>query len=89
MNDYQQRLTKLLLDKNDYLSYAQASIWVELLWEDFEITNAQAGKPYQGLETTERVVKKWIQQYGEGLHEFAVQNPRYHEYLAQEKYYLH
>jgi hypothetical protein len=88
LNDYQQRLTKLLLDKNDYLSYAQARIWVELLWEDFEVTYARAGRPYQGLETTERVVKQWIQQYGEGLHEFVVQNPKYKEYLTQEKYLL-
>lgn len=89
MNDYHERLTKYLLDKNDYLSSAQARVWVELLWEDFETTSARAGRPYQGFEMTERVVKKWIQQYGESLHEFAVQNPRYQEYLIQNKYTFH
>ena len=48
MTDYHERLTRLLLDKNDYLSSAQAKIWVELLWEDFEATYAKAGRPYQG-----------------------------------------
>jgi hypothetical protein len=85
MNDYQERLTRLLLDKNDFLSSAQARIWVELLWEDFEATHAKAGRPYQGIETTERVVKQWIQQYGGNLHEFVAENPKYKDYLLQDK----
>lgn len=89
MNDYHERLTKLLLDKNDYLSSAQARIWVELLWDDFETTSARAGRPYQGFEITERVVRQWIQQYGENLHEFIAQNPKYKDYLTQDKSTLH
>lgn len=89
MTDYHERLTKLLLDKNDYLSSAQAKIWVELLWEDFEATYAKAGRPYQGIEVTERVVKQWIQQYGEKLHEFVAQNPKYKDYFLLDKNTLH
>lgn len=85
MNDYQERLTRLLLDKNDYLSSAQARIWVELLWDDFETTYAKAGRPYQGIEMTEKVVKQWIQQYGGNLHEFVAENPKYKDYLVQDK----
>lgn len=89
MNDYHERLTKLLLDKNNYLSSAQARVCVALLWEDFEITSARSGNPYQGTEMTERVIKKWIQQYGENLHEFVAENPKYKVYLSQDKYTLH
>ncbi|XJZ27925.1 YfhJ family protein [Bacillota bacterium Lsc_1132] len=88
MNDYQERLTKLLLEKNDFLSYAQARVWVELLWEDFEATNAKAGT-YYGSEMTERIVKQWIEKYGENLHEFAVGNAKYQQYFAQEKHSFH
>lgn len=88
MNDYQERLTKLLLDKNDYLSYAQARVWIELLWEDFEATNAKAGH-YHGSEMTQRIVKQWIEQYGENLHEFAAGNPKYQQYFTQDKTALH
>jgi hypothetical protein len=40
MNDYYERLAKLLLEKNEMLSYHQARTWVELMWEDFETTAA-------------------------------------------------
>lgn len=89
MTDYHERLTKLLLDKNDYLSSAQARIWVELLWDDFETTYAKAGRPYQGIEVTEKVVKQWIQQYGENLHEFVAINPKYKDYFELDKNTLH
>lgn len=89
MNDYQDRLTKLLLFKNDFLSTAQARVWVELLWDDFETTQAKAGRPYQGSDMTEKVVKQWIEQYGEKLHEFAANNPKYKDYLIQDKNTLH
>lgn len=88
MNDYQEKLTNLLLNKNDFLSYAQARVWVELLWDDFETTNARAGA-YYGSEMTQRVVKQWIEKYGENLHEFSLHNPKYEEYFAGEKYTLH
>jgi hypothetical protein len=89
MSDYHKRLTNYLLEKNDFLSYAQARIWVELLWDDFETTYARAGHEYLGSEATERVVKQWIKQYGESLHEFAGQYSKYKEYFEPDKNTLH
>jgi beta-phosphoglucomutase-like phosphatase (HAD superfamily) len=89
MNDYHERLTKQLLEKNDQISYNQARTLVELLWEDFETTYAKAGREYQGSEMTEKVVKQWIENYGETLHEFAEANPKYKNYLNQAKNTLH
>ena len=88
MNDYQERLTKLLLEKNEFLSTAQARVWIELLWEDFEASNAKAGA-YYGSEMTQRIIRKWIEQYGGKLHEFADGNPKYQQYFSVEKYVLH
>ena len=85
MNEYQEKLTEMLLSKNDQLSYNQARTWVELLWEDFETTYAKAGREYKGSEMTERIVKQWIDNYGEKLHEFAAANPKYKHYLDQAK----
>lgn len=64
MNTYIDKLTNLSAEKNDMLSYLQARTWVELLWGDFEATYAKAGRPYQGEQMTERVVKEWIESYG-------------------------
>lgn len=89
MNDYHNKLTNYLLGKNDFLSYAQARIWVELLWDDFETTYAKAGHEYLGSETTTRVVKQWIEQYGGSLHEFSGQNSKYKQYFTPEKDTLH
>ncbi|MBV7506429.1 YfhJ family protein [Bacillus sp. sid0103] len=85
MNSYHEELAKLLLSKNDKLSYNQARTWVELLWEDFETTYAKAGWEYKGSEMTERIVKQWIENYGEKLHEFAATNPKYKDLLKQDK----
>ncbi|MGG3467739.1 YfhJ family protein [Neobacillus pocheonensis] len=89
MNDYHERLASLLLGKNDQLSYQQARTWVELLWEDFETTYAKAGREYMGSEMTERIVKQWIEHYGDRLHEFAATNPKYKHFLDQAKNTLH
>jgi len=85
MNDYQERLTTILLEKNESLSYGQARTWVELLWDDFETTYARAGREYKGSEMAEKIVRQWIEQYGSKLHEFAGQNPKYKKYLDQNK----
>ncbi len=89
MNDYHEKLTNLLLDKNDQLSYHQALTWVELLWDDVETTSAKAGREYQGSEMTKRIVKQWIENYGEKLHEFAAINPKYKHFIKQDKNTLH
>ncbi|MEH7083903.1 YfhJ family protein [Neobacillus drentensis] len=85
MNSYHDELANLLLSKNDQLSYNQARTWVELLWEDFETTYAKAGREYKGSDMTERIVKQWIENYGERLHEFVATNPKYKDFLKQEK----
>lgn len=89
MNDYQEKLTRLLLEKNNQLSYNQARTWVELMWDDFETTAAKAGRDYLGSEMTERIVKQWIENYGSRLHDFVAKNPKYKDFLHQAKNTLH
>lgn len=89
MNDYQQRLVELLLEKNIFISFGQAQTWVELMWEDFETTYARAGREYRGSEMTEKVVRQWIENYGEKLHEFIATNPKYKHLLEQDPRTLH
>lgn len=85
MNDFHDRLTFYLLEKNEFLTSSQARTWVELLWDDFETTYAKAGREYMGSEMTAKVVRQWIDYYGETLHEFAAKNPKYKDYLNQDK----
>lgn len=89
MNEYFERLTNELLKKNKSLAYAQARTWVELLWEDFETTYARAGHSYKGKELTEKVVRQWIEQYGETLHEFRTDHPKYKHLLNRDDYLKH
>ncbi len=77
MEDIFERLATDLLYVNDQLSYHQARTWVEVLWEDFETTQARAGRGYKGKEVSEHVVREWIRQYGPALHEFKTGNPRF------------
>jgi hypothetical protein len=76
-----QVLTDLLLQKNKNLSYKRARTWVELLWEDFEATYAKAGYEYKGKQMTEKIVRQWIENYGERIHEFAARNEKYKHLL--------
>jgi len=85
MDEIFERLTDLLLQQNNSLSYERARTWVELLWEDFESTYAKAGYEYKGQELTERVVRQMIQQYGPNLHEFVARNPKYKHLLDTEE----
>ncbi|PAQ15611.1 hypothetical protein CD798_05960 [Bacillaceae bacterium SAOS 7] len=85
MEERFERLTTMLLDKNDRLSHARARTWVELLWEDFEVTYAKAGHDYQGKEMTEKVVRQWIENYGSRLHEFAGRYEKYKHLLNDEQ----
>ncbi|WP_042356740.1 YfhJ family protein [Bacillus rubiinfantis] len=89
MNDYHERLAKLLLEKNHQLSAYQARTWVELLWEDFEATYARAGQEYMGSEVTEKIVRQWIEHHGDKLHEFTATNPKYKQFFEQDKNTLH
>jgi len=81
MEQYFDQLAKELLEKNKHLTYEKARTWVELLWEDFETTYAKAGRKYRGKEVTEQIVRQWIQNYGEKLHEFIAVNPKYKKYF--------
>ncbi|MCP8617964.1 YfhJ family protein [Salirhabdus salicampi] len=72
MEEIYERLTKQLMNINNELSKDVARTWVELLWEDFEVTRAKAGHKYKGQEMTERIVTNWIINYGSKLHEMSV-----------------
>ena len=85
MKEYQERLTELLLEKNNQISSNMARTWVELLWDDFETTRAKSGREYKGAEMTEGIVRHWIEQYGAKLHEFAATNPKYKKFLTDNK----
>ncbi|PPA68835.1 YfhJ family protein [Jeotgalibacillus proteolyticus] len=85
MNNEKEQLAKLLQEKNSSLPYQKALTLVELLWEDFEATYAKAGHDYKGKELTERVVRQWVQNYGERLHEVAAMNPKYAGLLSDEE----
>lgn len=76
MEKIREELVELLLQKNEKLTYEKAQKWVEFLWEDFEATAAKAGN-YHGSYVTERIVKQWIENYGDKLHEFQTLNPKY------------
>ncbi|CAH0347634.1 YfhJ family protein [Bacillus sp. CECT 9360] len=88
MNEHHERLTDLLLEKNNTITFETARNWIELLWEDFEATYAKAGHEYAGPEMTARVVKQWIENYGEKLHEFMENNSKY-KHLLNKKEDLH
>ncbi|TQR07526.1 YfhJ family protein [Psychrobacillus soli] len=79
-------LTYQLLEKNDQLSAAKARAWIELLWSDFESSYARAGYEYKGAAVTEMVIKKWIEGYGEQLHEFASTNEKYKHLLETDDF---
>lgn len=82
---YQDNLIQLLREKNPQLTEVQARTWVELLWDDFETTSAKAGREYKGPEMTEKVVRQWINHYGDKLHEFVANNPKYKHLFEQGK----
>lgn len=81
MHVYQERLAERLHEKNGEITYEQALVWVELLWEDFEATYAKAGREYAGAEMTERVVSQWIENYGSRLHEFLAGSAKYQKLM--------
>ncbi len=89
MYDYQKRLVDRLLEVNENITVIQAQTWVELLWDDFETTYAKAGRDYKGAEMTEKVVSQWIENYGPSLHEFVAENPKYKDFLAENKRSFH
>lgn len=81
MKEIIEQLTIELLEKNPNLSEEKARTWIELLASDFESSYAKAGYDYQGTEVVEKVVRQWIESYGENIHEFAANNPKYSHLL--------
>ncbi|RFU62993.1 YfhJ family protein [Peribacillus glennii] len=84
MNEHQEKLTDLLLEKNREISFEQARTWIELLWEDFEATYAKAGHEYAGPEMTARIVTQWVENHGDRLHDFFANNPKYRQLLDKK-----
>jgi hypothetical protein len=84
MQDKIDQLIEELIAKNELLSAARARVWIELLWSDFESSYAQAGYEYKGVEVTEKVIRQWINSYGDKIHEFAGNNPKYVHLLKEE-----
>ena len=79
-----EQLVQELTEKNEALSVAKARVWVELLWSDFESSYAKAGYDYKGAEVAEKVIRQWINSYGDRIHEFAGNNPKYAHLLKTE-----
>lgn len=77
MKEVIEQLTIELQEKNHTITEDKARIWIELLVSDFESSYAKAGYDYQGTEVVEKVVRQWIDSYGENIHEFAASNPKY------------
>ncbi|MFB4165959.1 YfhJ family protein [Alteribacillus sp. JSM 102045] len=89
MEDVFQRLTNKLLNINTNLSAGQARTWIEYLWEDFEVTRARSGREYKGTEVTEKIVRKWIEQYGAYLHKYEATNSKFNELNKERNYFTH
>lgn len=77
MNETIDELTMELLEKNPNLTEEKARTWIELLVSDFEASYAKAGYDYQGTAVVEKVIRQWIESYGDKIHEFAGNNPKY------------
>ena len=79
-----EQLVEELAAKNEALSVAKARVWIELLWSDFESSYAKAGYDYKGAEVAEKVIRQWITSYGDRIHEFAGNNPKYAHLLKSD-----
>ncbi|RNF38168.1 YfhJ family protein [Planococcus salinus] len=77
MNEVIEQLVTELQDKNPNLTEEKARTWIELLVSDFEASYAKAGYDYQGTAVVEKVIRQWIESYGDNIHEFAGSNPKY------------
>lgn len=84
MEKYLEQLTELLLKENSHLTYSQAKVWIEWLWEDFEATYAKAGE-YHGEQMSKKVVTQFIYQYGKYLHETELKIAKPPGYQIEEK----
>ncbi|MTD32102.1 YfhJ family protein [Planomicrobium sp. YIM 101495] len=84
MKELIEQLTNELMQKNPQLSEDKARTWVELLASDFESSYAKAGYDYQGTAVVEKVLRQWIDSYGDKIHEFVTSNPKYAHLLNEQ-----
>lgn len=77
MENQKNYLLETLLSVNSQLTEEKAREWVDFLWEDFESTQARAGRTYKGEEVTGQIVEKWIRQYGPHLHRYEATNEKF------------
>ena len=89
MEEAIQRLAIELHERNPSMTLLEARSWVELLWEDFESTRAKAGRKYEGAEVTQKIVRHWIQQYGDELDDFVTRYPKYQKLVNGDNQTLH
>lgn len=85
MKEMIEELTKELNGKNENLSEEKARVWIELLVSDFESSYAKAGYDYQGTAVVEKVIRQWIESYGDKIHEFVARNPKYAHLLNEQQ----
>jgi hypothetical protein len=85
MKEIIEQLIYELREKNENLSEEQARTWIELLVSDFESSYAKAGYDYQGTAVVEKVIRQWIESYGDRIHEFAGNNPKYAHLLKDQQ----
>ena len=85
MNEMIDQLIVELREKNPNLSEEKARTWIELLVSDFESSYAKAGYDYQGTAVVEKVIRQWIESYGDRIHEFAGTNPKYAHLLNDQQ----
>lgn len=88
MNDFIERLTNRLLGQNDHISYSEARTWIELLWEDFEISvNNDGSVEKHSHKKTEEMFNHWIDRYGPRLHRELLEKPKYREWFNKKQFY--
>lgn len=88
MDDYQNRLTNFLLEKNHHISYRQARICIKILWNDVE---AAYQFPYRNtnVKVVEKLIRKWIDEYGAIVHEFVNYAPESGHLFTADRRLLH
>ncbi|QDY46015.1 hypothetical protein FK545_12980 [Planococcus glaciei] len=85
MNEMIDQLILELREKTRTCQKKKARTWIELLVSDFESSYAKAGYDYQGTAVVEKVIRQWIESYGDRIHEFAGTNPKYAHLLNEHQ----
>ncbi|MBM7645550.1 hypothetical protein JOD45_001761 [Scopulibacillus daqui] len=86
MNELFSKLAERLLEKNDKLTYDEAWTFVEILWEDFEVTRAKAGHSYVDKAVTEKIIRQWIDFYGPKFHDVIANHPKFKKLIKEKDF---